>query len=84
MDILDIPFHRFLNINKVIRDKDLIFRIKERPEYLNHLGTIHACVQLSLAEAISLESLVKKNRESEIDFLYLWFFGVADKGLGTE
>lgn len=30
-----------------------------------------------------LESLVKKNRETKVDFLYLWFFGVADEGLGT-
>lgn len=31
-----------------------------------------------------LESLVKKNRETKVDFLYLWFFGVADEGLGTD
>lgn len=30
-----------------------------------------------------LESLVRKNRETKVDFLYLWFFGVADEGLGT-
>lgn len=31
-----------------------------------------------------LESLVRKNRETKVDFLYLWFFGVADEGLGTD
>ncbi len=31
----------------------------------------------------NLETLIKKNRASGIEFLYLWFFGVADEGLGT-
>jgi hypothetical protein len=44
MDILAIPFHQFLNIKRNISD-DFIFKIDERPEYSNHLGTIHACVQ---------------------------------------
>jgi hypothetical protein len=65
MDILEIPFHKYMNIKKVIRDKDLIFRIEERPEYLNHLGTIHACVQLSLAEATSGEFLLHNFRCQE-------------------
>ena len=53
MDILSIPFHKYLDIKKVGESKDFVFRIKEKPEFLNHLGTIHACVQLSLAEATS-------------------------------
>jgi hypothetical protein len=57
MDILDIPFHRFLNIKNHNGD-EYIFETDERPEYLNHLGTIHACVQLSLAEASSGEFLL--------------------------
>jgi hypothetical protein len=48
MDILAIPFHKFLNIKKHSGDS-YIFEAKERPEYLNLLQTIHACVQLSLA-----------------------------------
>jgi hypothetical protein len=31
----------------------------------------------------NLENLIKKNRASGKEFLYLWFFGVADEGLGT-
>ncbi len=31
----------------------------------------------------SVENLIKKNRASDVDFLYLWFFGVADEALGT-
>lgn len=59
MDILDIPFHRFLNI-KNHPGNDYIFEAEERAEYLNHLGTIHACVQLSIAEASSGEFLLQQ------------------------
>ena len=59
MDILAIPFHRFLNIKRNESD-DFIFKIDERPEYSNHLGTVHACVQLSLAEASSGEFLLNQ------------------------
>lgn len=62
MDILAIPFHRFLNIKRNEND-DFIYKIGERPEYSNHLGTIHACVQLSLAEATSGEFLLKQFNE---------------------
>ena len=31
----------------------------------------------------SVENLIKKNRASDVEFLYLWFFGVADEALGT-
>ena len=57
MDILAIPFHKYLNIEKHPGD-EYIFEAREKPEHLNHLGTIHACVQLSLAEASSGEYLL--------------------------
>lgn len=59
MDILAIPFHKYLNIEKH-PGGDYIFEARERPEHLNHLGTIHACVQLSLAEACSGEYLLQE------------------------
>ena len=62
MDILSIPFHKYLNIKRS-EDSDYLFEIQERPEYLNHLGTIHACVQLSLAEATSGEFLLLEFNE---------------------
>ena len=67
MDILAIPFHRYLNIKKNTGN-EYIFAIEERPEYLNHLGTVHACVQLSLAEATSGEFLQNqfKDLKSEV------------------
>ena len=60
MDILSIPFHRFLNIEKSDEGEGFIFRMEERPEHLNHLGTIHACAQLALAEASSGEFLLEQ------------------------
>lgn len=62
MDILAIPFHKFLNL-KEHTGEEYIFEVKERPEYLNHLQTIHACVQLSLAEASSGEFLLQEFSE---------------------
>ena len=37
--------------------------MEERPELLNHLGTIHACAQLSLAEASSGAFLLEQFEE---------------------
>jgi len=57
MDILSIPFHSLLHIERNHNDDDFIFQINERPELHNHLGTFHACAQLSLAEATAGEFL---------------------------
>jgi hypothetical protein len=59
MNILDIPFHKFLNFKKHMGD-EFIFIAEEKPEYLNHLNNIHACVQLALAEASSGEFLLNQ------------------------
>lgn len=56
MKILEIPFHQHLSLISS-EDSVFIFQLKEKPEHLNHLGTIHACVQLTLAEASSGEFL---------------------------
>ena len=63
MDILSIPFHRLLNIERNQNDDDFIFQIEERPELHNHLGTFHACAQLSLAEATAGEFLQQQFQE---------------------
>ncbi len=68
MEILSLPFHKFLNIERNDGD-EYIFKIKERPEYHNHLGTIHACVQLTLAEATSGEFLLGKFNSYKSDLI---------------
>lgn len=68
MNILEVPFHQFLHIEES-QDSNFIFKIQERPQFLNHLGTIHACVQLSLAEATSGEYLLKQFYELKDDVI---------------
>lgn len=62
MDILSIPFHQLLRVERS-DDDDFIFQLKERPEFHNHLGTFHACAQLTLAEATSGEYLQEQFQE---------------------
>lgn len=68
MDILTIPFHRYLNLKKHFGE-EYIFESEEKPEYLNHLGTIHACYQLALAEATSGEFLLRQFEEIKSDVI---------------
>lgn len=68
MDILSIPFHKHISLGRTGKTA-YIFEINERPEYLNHLGTIHACVQLSLAEAASGEFLIQELNEYQNDVI---------------
>ncbi len=53
-------------------------------EYWLQLCLIFKSFALSRAFWVSkLESLIKKNRASNTDFLYLWFLGVANDRLGS-
>ena len=68
MNILEIPFHQFLSFKKH-EGKEYVFMAEERPEYLNHLNNIHACVQLTLAEASSGEFLLSELYELRNDLI---------------
>jgi hypothetical protein len=59
MDILKIPFHQLIGIKKATLP-GYIFMLEEQANLLNHLGTLHACVQLSLAEASAGEFLLQE------------------------
>ena len=68
MDIMEIPFHKFLGIQK--SDNDIyILKIEEKKEYLNHLGTIHASVLFALAESTSGEFLLREFKDYELDVI---------------
>ena len=68
MDITEIPFHKFLGIQK--SDNDIyILELDEKNEYLNHLGTIHASVLFVLAESTSGEFLLRKFKDFELDVI---------------
>jgi hypothetical protein len=53
MNVTDIPFNAFLQIEKPPADSPFLLKLPESPSYLNHIGTFHACAQLALAEASS-------------------------------
>jgi hypothetical protein len=51
MNVIDIPFNRFVGIREAQGDAPRLLELGESPDYLNHLGTVHAGAQLTLAEA---------------------------------
>jgi len=55
MEITDIPFHKLLKIETA--EAPYVFRMAEQEMMLNHVGSIHACIQLTLAEASAGEFL---------------------------
>ena len=59
MDITEIPFNQFLGIKKSPSDGLHLLELDDLPVYRNHLGTVHAGVQMALAEAASAEYLLR-------------------------
>lgn len=58
MDVTQIPFNQFLGIKKAADTATHLLEIGDSVSYTNHLGTVHASVQLALAEASSGEFLL--------------------------
>src|ERR1035438_8092756 len=56
MDVSAIPFNRFLGL----RAGDTALTLPADPKYHNHLGTVHAGAQFSLAEAASGQWLLDR------------------------
>ncbi len=52
MDVTSIPFNRFMKIAESSKN-DYLLELDFLPEYMNHLNTVHAAAQFSLAEATS-------------------------------
>jgi hypothetical protein len=59
MNVTDIPFNAFLQIEQPPADSPFLLKLRESPSYLNHIGTVHACAQLALAEASSGQWLMQ-------------------------
>src|SRR6266404_7227589 len=59
MDITAIPFNQLVGIRRAERDPPYLLELSEQPANANHLGTVHACAQLTLAEASSGEFLLR-------------------------
>ncbi|MEO6751412.1 MAG: PaaI family thioesterase [Chthoniobacteraceae bacterium] len=54
-----IPFNRHLGLVEA-EDPSVLLELPEGPQYLNHLGTVHAGALLSLADAASGEFLMRQ------------------------
>lgn len=64
MNILTIPFHSHLKIKKSNSDS-FTFMLEPQVFNENHLGTVHACAQLALAEATSGQFLLENFEDFE-------------------
>ena len=69
MNVIEIPFNKFLGLQKVDTDDDFILKLEERKEYLNHLGTLHASTLFALAEATSGEYLLNQFKDYKLDII---------------
>ncbi|MCF7788428.1 MAG: DUF4442 domain-containing protein [Prosthecobacter sp.] len=56
--VTELPFNTFLGLEPA-PDPAHLLRLPSGPQYLNHLGTVHASAQLALAEASSGEFLLR-------------------------
>jgi len=64
MNVADIPFNRFLGL----RPDGSSLTLPDDPKYRNHLGTVHAGAQFSLAEAASGQWLLGKFGDRAQDY----------------
>jgi len=62
MDITQLPFNNFIGL-KISDKTDFLLMLEERPEYRNHLNTVHASALFSLAEASSGHFLLNEFSE---------------------
>ncbi len=69
MKVIEIPFNKFLGLQKADTTDDYILKLEERKEYLNHLGTIHASALFALAEATSGEYLLNQFKDHELNII---------------
>jgi thioesterase domain-containing protein len=57
MDVTEIPFNKMIGIKRAVNNKYLLM-INKTDDNINHIGTIHAGMLFSLAEASSGEYLI--------------------------
>nr|WP_294483197.1 DUF4442 domain-containing protein [uncultured Bacteroides sp.] len=62
MDVIKLPFNQFIGLE--YSDNPLyLLMLGDKPEYCNHLGTLHASAQFALAEATSGHYLLEQFTE---------------------
>ena len=65
MKVTDLPFNRYLGL----RSDGSVLTLPADPKYHNHLGTVHAGAQFSLAEAVSGQWLLDRFGDAAADYL---------------
>ena len=65
MNVLEIPFSKFLGLQKADPDSDYILKMEEKEECQNHLKTMHAGALFVLAETASGQFLIEEFKEFE-------------------
>lgn len=65
MNVADIPFNRYLGL----RSDGSVLTLPADPKYQNHVNTVHAGAQFSLAEAASGQWLLGKFGDAAADYL---------------
>lgn len=60
MDVTKIPFNVFLGIERCEPTEESLLALQDSPRYANHVNTVHAGAQYTLAEAASGEYLLRR------------------------
>ena len=69
MNALEVPFNKYVGLQIADTEDDYILKLVQREEYLNHLGTLHASLLFTLAEATSGEFLFRKFKDYDMDVI---------------
>ena len=64
MNVLDIPFNKFIGL-EISPDPEYLLTLPVKPEYENHIQTVHASALFALAEASSGICLLREFAEVE-------------------
>jgi acyl-coenzyme A thioesterase PaaI-like protein len=59
MDVTALPFNRLLGLEKGASESGLLVSLPPSPQYMNHVGSVHASALLAVAEAGSAEFLLR-------------------------
>jgi len=68
MKTLDVPFNQFIGLKKSTKDNYLL-QLESKPEYKNHLGTVHASTMFALAEATSGDFLLDQFKHLQMEII---------------
>lgn len=69
MKTTEVPFNKHLDIKSTEENSEFLLYLNAKEKHLNHLGTIHASVLFSLAEATSGEFLLNSFKSISKDVI---------------